>query len=105
MTISSVTRAAFVAGLLGVGWLAAAPDALAARNAGAEQYVQENASSALRTLGDRNLSVAQRRQTFDRLMAQFADMPRIANYVLGRHGAQLRNDAGLRAQWMRAFQD
>lgn len=48
---------------------------------------------------------AQRRQTFNRLMAQFADMPRIANFVLGRYGAQLRSDAALRADWTRTFQE
>jgi ABC-type transporter MlaC component len=38
-------------------------------------------------------------------MSQFADMPRIANFVLGRYGAQLRADAALRAEWNRTFQD
>jgi phospholipid transport system substrate-binding protein len=85
--------------------LAAAPAAHAARNTDAESYVQENAASALRTLGNRNLSTSQRRQTFDRLMAEFADMPRIANFVLGRYSAQLRSDPDLRAEWTRTFQD
>jgi phospholipid transport system substrate-binding protein len=101
----SITRAAFIAGILGVGLAAGAPEAHAARNADAERYVQENASSALRTLGDRSVSTAQRRQTFNRLMSQFADMPRIANFVLGRYSSQLRSDATLRAEWTRAFQD
>jgi len=99
------TRAAFLAGMLGAGVLAIASPAHAARNAGAEQYVQENASAALRTLGDRNISSAQRRQTFDRLMTQFADMPRIANFVLGRYGAQLRADAALRNEWNATFRE
>ncbi len=67
--------------------------------------MQQNAASALSTLGDRNLSSTQRRQTFDRLMAQFADMPRIANFVLGRYGSQLRSDAALRSEWTRTFQE
>jgi phospholipid transport system substrate-binding protein len=100
-----LTRAAFVAGMLSVGMLVAAPAAHAARNNEAESYVQENAASALRTLGNRNLSSSQRRQTFDQLMAEFADMPRIANFVLGRYSAQLRSDATLRSEWTRAFQD
>lgn len=100
-----ITRAAFFAGLLGLGVFAAAPDAHAARNADAERYVQEHATAALRTLGDRSISATQRRQTFDRLMEQFADMPRIANFVLGRHGAQLRADPALRAEWNRVFQE
>lgn len=104
MTTASFTRATFLAGLMSVGVLAAAPDAHAARNAEAERYVQENASAALRVLGDGG-SVTQRRQTFNRLMAQFADMPRIANFVLGRYGAQLRSDTALRSEWTRTFQD
>jgi phospholipid transport system substrate-binding protein len=75
------------------------------RNADAEAYVQENAAAALRTLGDRNVSAAQRQQTFNQLMARFADMPRIANFVLGRYGVQLRSDAALRSEWTRAFQE
>jgi phospholipid transport system substrate-binding protein len=101
----SLTRATFLAALVGAAALAAASDAHAARNADAEQFVQANASAALRTLGDRSLSATQRRQTFNQLMAQFADMPRIANFVLGRYGAQLRADPALRSEWTRTFQD
>jgi phospholipid transport system substrate-binding protein len=101
-----MTRTAFLAGFVALGLIAGAPDALAQqRNSDAERYVQENATSALRTLGDRSLSGSQRRQTFDRLMSQFADMPRIANFVLGRYSSQLRSDATLRTEWTRAFQD
>ncbi|MBC7770505.1 MAG: ABC transporter substrate-binding protein [Phycisphaerales bacterium] len=99
------TRAAFIAGLLGASVFAIASPAHAARNAAAEQYVQENAAAALRTLGDRSISSSQRRQTFDRLMAQFADLPRIANFVLGRYGAQLRTDAALRSEWNETFRE
>ncbi len=102
---ATTTRAAFLAGMLGLGVLTIAPDAHAARNAEAERYVQENASAALRTLGDRSVSSAQRRQTFDRLVTQFSDMPRIANFVLGRYGTQLRTDAALRADWNNTFRE
>ena len=105
MTFRSITRASFVSALVGASLLATAPMAHAARNAEAEAYVQANASEALRTLGDRSISQAQRQQTFNRLMAQFADMPRIANFVLGRYSTQLRADQALRAEWTRAFQD
>lgn len=105
MSSRSFTRASFLAALVTASVLAVAPSAHAARNADAERYVQENANAALRTLGDRSLSTAQRRQTFDQLMARFADMPRIANFVLGRYGAQLRADPALRSEWMRTFQD
>ncbi len=104
MTLNTLTRTAFLSGVLSVGLIATAPNANAVRNADAESYVQQNASSALRTLGDSNLSSSQRRQTFDRLMAQFADMPRIAHFVLGRYGSQLRSDQALSAEWTRTFQ-
>jgi phospholipid transport system substrate-binding protein len=105
VTTAQFTRAAFLSGMLSVGAFALAPAAHAARNGDAERYVQENATSALRTLGDGNLSSTQRRQTFNRLMAEFADMPRIAHFVLGRYGAQLRSDTGLRSEWTSTFQD
>jgi ABC-type transporter MlaC component len=38
-------------------------------------------------------------------MAQFSDMPRIANFVLGRYGAQLRADAALRNEWNTTFRE
>ena len=105
MSSRSLTRATFLAALVSASALAIATDAHAARDANAEHYVQENASAALRTLADRNMNATQRRQTFDQLMARFADMPRIANFVLGRYGAQLRSDAALRAEWTRTFQE
>ena len=105
MASRSFTRASVLAALVGASVLAVAPSAHAARNADAEQYVQEHASAALRTLGDRSLSLAERRRTFDQLMARFADMPRIANFVLGRYSAQLRSDPALRSEWTRTFQD
>lgn len=105
MTTRPITRSAFFAGMLGLGLLVAAPDAHAARNADAENYVQENATAALRTLSDTAVGTPQRRAQFDQLMARFADMPRISSFVLGRYGAQLRSDAALRTDWNRTFQE
>lgn len=105
MTTRPITRSAFFAGMLGLGLLVAAPDAHAARNADAENYVQENATAALRTLADTAVGTPQRRTQFDQLMARFADMPRISSFVLGRYGAQLRSDAALRTDWNRTFQE
>lgn len=105
MTSRSITRAMFLASLTGAAVLAAAPPAFAARNPNAETYVQQSAAAALAALGNRQVSQSSRQQTFHQLMAQFADMPRVANYVLGRYGAQLRADAALRTEWNRAFQD
>lgn len=105
MTARSFTRAAFIAALAGAGLVAAAPMAHAARDQAAEQYVQENATRALATLGDRSLSAGQRQQTFTRLMTNFADMRRVSTYVLGRYGSELRSNATLRSEWQRTFQD
>ena len=105
MNARPITRTAFLAALASLGVITAAPAAHAARDAAAEAYVQANASEALRTLGDRSTSAVNRQQTFNRLMAQFADMPRIANFVLGRYSTQLREDPRLRTEWTRSFQD
>jgi phospholipid transport system substrate-binding protein len=105
VTARSFSRAAFLASLAGAAMIAAAPPAFAARNTNAETYVQSSAAGALQALGNRSVSSASRQQTFYRLMEQFADVPRIANFVLGRYGAQLRADAALRAEWNTTFRD
>jgi phospholipid transport system substrate-binding protein len=92
-----------LSGLFGLGALAVASDAHAARNADAESYVQRNATEALAALD--NANGAQRRQQFQRLMVQFADMDRIATYMVGRYSPQLRADPALRRDWLAAFQD
>lgn len=102
--MTTLARSAFLAAIINVCALIAAPAAHAARNMEAEAYVQANASEALRTLGDRSVSPGQRQQTFNRLVAQFSDMPRIATFVLGRYGTQLRADQTLRNDWTRVFQ-
>jgi len=105
VTSRSFTRAAILAGMMSLGVFAAAPAAHAARNTEAETYVQTNATAALAALANTNVSATQRQQTFDALIQRFADMPRIAGFVLGRYGAQLRNDAALRTEWVDAFED
>ena len=103
MTAPSVTRATFLSGLVGLSALAVAPDALAARNSEAERYVEQNAAAAFAALGNTQVSSSQRRQTFHRLMSQFADMPSIAAFTLGRYGSSLRADGDLRNEWVTAF--
>lgn len=105
MTARTLTRAGLIAGLMSLGLAATAPAAYAERDLAAEAYVQQNGAAALRTLGDTSVTAAQRRQTFYRLMTQFADMQRVALFVLGPYGSQLRADAQLREDWMRTFQD
>ena len=105
VTARSVTRATFLTGLAGLGAFALAPNAHAARNTDAENYVQRNATAALAALGNSSVSSAQRQQQFQRLMVQFADMQRIAIYVVGRYRSALMSDAALRRDWVAAFQD
>lgn len=105
MTTRPITRATFLSGLIGLGALAVAPDAHAARNTEAERYVEQNAANALAALGNTSVSSAQRRQMFNRLMTQFADMPSIAAFVLGRYGASLRADPELRREWVSTFSE
>ncbi len=99
-----VTRATFLSGLIGLGALAVAPNAHAARNSDAENYVQTNATAALAALGNPSLSTTQRQQQFQRLMTQFADMQRIAIYVVGRYRGALTEDVALRREWVDTFQ-
>jgi len=91
--------------MMGLGVLATAPAAYAEGNSEAEAYVQANATEALAALANRNVGAAQRQQTFNALIQRFADMPRIAGFVLGRYAAQLRNDAALRSEWVEVFED
>ncbi len=103
--MTSITRTFFITALLGAGMLATAPSALAARDPAAETYVQQNASQALSTLGNRSVTGAERRRLFDQLMRQFSDMDRIAMFVVGRYSAQLRADPTLRTAWIDTFKD
>jgi phospholipid transport system substrate-binding protein len=105
VTSPTLTRNAFVTALFGAGVMAATPNAFAARDPAAETYVQQNASQALQTLGNRGISGAERRRLFDQLMRQFSDMDRIAMFVVGRYSAQLRADPTLRDQWVSTFKD
>ncbi len=102
MTTRSVTRATFLSGLVGLGALAVAPDAHAARNADAETFVRDNAARALAALGA--ASAAQREQQFRQLMGQFADTRRIGLFVLGRYRGALEADPTLRSDWLAAFE-
>lgn len=99
----SVSRAAFLSGLMGLGALAVAPNAYAARNADAETFVRDNATAALTALGA--ASATQREQQFRQLMVRFADTRRIGLFVLGRYRGELEADATLRRDWLAAFEE
>lgn len=105
MTSPKLTRATFLAAMLGAGVVAAAPNAFAARDASVEAYVQTNAASALSTLGNNALSDAQRQQTFNTLVGEFSDIESTSQYVLGTYGPQVWRDPALKTQWVSAFRE
>lgn len=100
----SLTRAGLLAAFAGAALAFAAP-AHAARNSQAEAYVQQHAQGALTSLANRSQSAEARQQQFSVLMSQFADVPRISTFVLGRYSTTLRSDARLRGEWQAAFQE
>lgn len=101
-----VSRSGFVTALIGFAALAFAGPAEARRHPGAEQYVQANATQALRALSNPHQTPAQRRQEFVRQMSQFADVPYISVYVLSlEYGRQLSADPTLRNEWITVFRD
>jgi ABC-type transporter MlaC component len=92
--------------MLGVGIVAAAPNAFAARDPSVETYVQTNATAALHTLGDNSLSDSERQQTFNTLMNQFSDIESTAQFVLpAPYDQQVWSNPALRTQWVNAFRD
>ena len=107
MNARTLTRTGFLSSLAGAMLIAAAPEALATgvRNLEAEQFVQAGVTSALQALANRGVPSSVRHQTFEQLIAEFSDMPRIAFFVLGRYGSALRTDAQLRTDWYRTFQE
>lgn len=101
----TLTRAGFIGAAAAAFTLASAPLAFAARNSEAETYVQTNATTALASLDTHASTADSRQREFGRLMSQFADVPRIANFVLGRYALQLRANPQLMQQWQATFQD
>ncbi len=91
------------AGALGFAFWSASDGHAASRSLAAERFVEQHATAALNALGDPAMNREQRRQAFGALMQQFADVPRIANFVLGPHAATLRRDPGLAREWSEVF--
>jgi phospholipid transport system substrate-binding protein len=74
--------------------------AQARRDTAAEQFVQVNATRVLAVLNDRAMPAAQKRRTFETLVDQVTDVPKITDFVLGKYNrtitpAQKREFAGL----------
>jgi phospholipid transport system substrate-binding protein len=59
--------------------------AQARRDQAAEQFVQTQAQQVLGVLNDRALSVEQKKRTFESLIDQVADVPKITDFVLGKY--------------------
>jgi phospholipid transport system substrate-binding protein len=82
------------AGLCAMALVAGAPAAVlipapaaaqAARDAAAEAFVQAQATRVLQVLNDRTQARAAKRRTFEGLVDQVADVPRITDFVLGKY--------------------
>jgi ABC-type transporter MlaC component len=100
-----ITRAQVLTAIGGLAAWIVAPPASASAYEAAEQHVLTNANAALDALADRASTPAAREERFRAIITQMADVPRIAVFVLGRYGAQLRGDHALQARWIDAFED
>ena len=65
--------------------------------------MEQNATMALRALGDRSLDEAHIREAFGRLILEFADLPRISTFVLGAYAGRVRQDPRVAQEWMETF--
>ncbi|NDC57803.1 MAG: ABC transporter substrate-binding protein [Alphaproteobacteria bacterium] len=92
-----------VAAFAFVAVAAAAGPAFADR--AAEDYVAKNAPLALSTLNAKNLSPIERQAAFGKLFDQFADLPRIADFVLGRYARNARADDALYKDWISTYRE
>lgn len=72
-------------------------------DASSEAFVKTNAERAVQQLTQPGLSLDERRERFGELMDEFADVPRIAEFVLGRYAVQLRKDPELYREWIEVF--
>lgn len=80
-----------------------APDARA--QVSSEAFVQRNLGEAFEQLNDPSLTPDERAQRFGTLMDRFADLPRIAEFVLGKYSAKLRQNPALYREWRDTFRN
>ncbi|MBU6372475.1 MAG: ABC transporter substrate-binding protein [Alphaproteobacteria bacterium] len=99
---SMMTRRIAAALMFGVTMAAATP---AFADKAAEDYVAKNAPMALAALNAKGQSPTERQVAFGKLFDQFADLPRIADFVLGRYARTARADPALYAEWIAAYRD
>jgi len=83
--------------------LAFAP--LAHGETSSEAFVRKNLGIAFQQLNDKSLDDAERAARFAALMDEFADLPRIAEFVLGKYSAKLRQDPALYREWRDTFRE
>lgn len=103
MTKFNGARRAVLA-LAGSFALVAANIAPSAASQATESYVQQNAQQVLTGLGAAK-NADQRRTEFSALMDKFADMPRVADYVLGKYARTARANPALYKEWVATFKE
>ncbi len=79
--------AALVAAAL--AWATALP---AQADANSQAYVAKNASEALATLNDPEMTAAQRTATFSSYMDKFTDLDAVSNFVIGKYARRFTPD-------------
>lgn len=77
--VNTVIRTALAAALF------AATAGVAFADARTEEYVQKNASEALKTLNNPKLSAAERTATFSAYMDEFTDLDAVSDFVIGKY--------------------
>jgi phospholipid transport system substrate-binding protein len=104
MKLSAVFGRRAVLALAGGFALTAAHIAPAAASATTEAFVQTNAQLVLNNLAQAK-SADQRRVQFSAQMDKFADMPRVADYVLGKYARQARANPAQYKAWQDTFKE
>lgn len=102
MSKTTFTRRATAAIAFGAALMVATP---AFADKAAEDYVAKNAPAALAALNTSGQSPAERQAAFAKLFDQFADLPRIADFVLGRYARTARADQALYQDWIATFRE
>lgn len=85
MTSSIFSRRHAAGALAAAVFLPTLARARVARNAAAEQFVQDEGQKALSVVSDRNLSPSARDAAFRDMIDQLADFQRISGFVLGKY--------------------
>lgn len=70
----------------------ASPAVAAARDPGAEAFVQVKAQRVVTVLANKSISEAQKKQVFRQAVDELADVPRVTNFVLGKYARTITPD-------------